>query len=191
MSTLDRLERFYARNREEWREWLEKNHQSSPGIWFIYYKKGTNVPTVAYEDAVGEALSFGWIDSKVNALDEERYMQVFTPRKPGSTWSRINKQRVEKLIKEGLMTTSGMQKIEVAKKDGSWSILDDVEDLLLPEDLKKEFRGNEQAEKYFHTFKDSSKKQILWWIASAKRPETRKRRIEKVVELAAKNKTPF
>jgi uncharacterized protein YdeI (YjbR/CyaY-like superfamily) len=190
MPNLDQLERYYARSREEWREWLEKNHQTSPGIWFIYYKRGTEEPTVAYEDAVEEALSFGWIDSKVNALDEKRYMQVFTPRKSGSTWSKLNKKRAEKLIKQGLMTNAGLKKIETAKKDGSWIMLDDVEDLLLPEDLKNALEVDEKAERNFHKFNDSSKKQILWWITSAKRPETRKGRIRKVVELAHQNQKP-
>jgi uncharacterized protein YdeI (YjbR/CyaY-like superfamily) len=191
MPNLDQLERYYARSREEWREWLEKNHQTSPGIWFIYYKKGTEEQTVTYEDAVEDALSFGWIDSKVNALDEKRYMQVFTPRKPGSTWSKLNKNRVKKLIKQGLMTPAGLEKIELAMKDGSWYILDDVEDLILPDDLKKALEVDEKAEQNFHQFNDSSKKQILWWVVSAKRPETRERRIKKVVDIAHHNQKPY
>jgi uncharacterized protein YdeI (YjbR/CyaY-like superfamily) len=190
MSNLDQLERYYPQSREEWRRWLEKNHQTSPGIWLIYYKKGTEEPTVAYEDAVEAALSFGWIDSKVNALDEKRYMQVFTPRKPGSTWSKLNKNRVTKLLKQGLMTPAGLEKVESAKKDGSWNMLSDVEDLILPDDLKKALAVDEKAEINFNQFNDSSKKQILWWVASAKRPETRKRRIRKIVEMAAQNKKP-
>lgn len=191
MPNLDQLEQYYARSREEWREWLEKNHQTSPGIWFIYYKKGTEEQTVTYEDAVEDALSFGWIDSKVNALDEKRYMQVFTPRKPGSTWSKLNKNRVKKLIKQGLMTPAGLEKIESAKKDGSWYILDDVEDLILPDDLKKALEVDEKAEQNFHQFNDSFKKQILWWVVSAKRPETRERRIKKVVDIAHHNQKPY
>lgn len=191
MSKLDQLDRYYARSREEWREWLEKNHQTSPGIWFIYYKKGTGEPTLAYEEAVEEALSFGWIDSKVNALDEKRYMQVFTPRKPGSTWSKLNKKRVENLINHGLITPAGLEKIEMAKKDGSWYTLDDIEDLKMPKDLKRAFESNKKAELHFHNFNESSRKQMLWWVASAKRPETRTRRIRRIVEMAAQNKKPI
>ena len=120
MSKIDQYGRFYARNRKEWREWLEKNYDTSPGIWLIYHKKCADKTCVSYDDTVEGALSFGWIDSKVNKLDDERYMQVFTPRKPKSIWSKINKQRVEKLIEQGLMTPAGLEKIETAKADGSW-----------------------------------------------------------------------
>lgn len=191
MSKIDQFERFYARDRKEWRKWLEKNYATSSGIWLIYYKKGTDGPCVSYEDAVEEALSFGWIDSKVNKLDEERYMQIFTPRKPKSIWSKINKQRVKKLIKNGSMTPAGLEKIETAKKDGSWYFLDDIENLVIPPDLKEALDANLSAKSNFESFSDSIKKQILYWIKSAKRPETRMKRIEKVVMLAAENKRPF
>jgi uncharacterized protein YdeI (YjbR/CyaY-like superfamily) len=140
---------------------------------------------------VEEAISFGWIDSKVNTLDEKRYMQVFTPRKAGSTWSKLNKKRVEKLIREGRITPAGLEKIERAKKDGSWYILDDVEDLKIPDDLKMALASNKKAEQYFHNFNESSRKQMLWWVLSAKRPETRRGRIRKIVEMAAQNKKPI
>jgi uncharacterized protein YdeI (YjbR/CyaY-like superfamily) len=118
---MDQFERCEARNRKEWRKWLQNNYSTSPGIWLVYYKKDSDKPTISYDEAVEEALSFGWIDSKANTLDDERYMQVFTPRKQGSIWSKINKQRVEKLIKNELMTSPGLEKVEVAKKDGSWN----------------------------------------------------------------------
>ena len=184
------LQIFYPRNRKEWREWLEHNHQRSPGVWIIYYKKGTNQPTISYEEAVEDALSFGWIDSKVNSLDEDCYMQIFTPRKAGSTWSRLNKSRVKKIIKEGLMTPEGMEKVESAKKDGSWSFLDSVEDLIVPDDLKNAFEQNKTAENNYSNFSNSSKKHILFWIASAKRIETRNRRIKMTVKMAARNEIP-
>jgi uncharacterized protein YdeI (YjbR/CyaY-like superfamily) len=189
-TTPDQYEQYYARNRQEWHRWLEKNHASSSGIWLIYYKKGTEEPCVTYEEAVEEALSFGWIDSKVNALDEKRYMQVFTPRKSGSNWSRSNKERIERLVKSGKMTHAGLEKVDAAKKDGSWNVLDDVEDLKIPEDLITALEANKTALKYFRAFTDSSKKQILWWIVSAKRQDTRMRRIKKAVALAEKNKKP-
>lgn len=191
MSKLDQFERYYAKDRKEWRKWLEKNHANSPGIWLIYYKKDANKPCVSYDDAVEEALSFGWIDSKVNKLDDERYMQVFTPRKPKSVWSKINKQRVQKLIDQGLMTPTGLEKIEAAKNDGSWSFLNDIDDLVIPEDLENALNANPNAKVNFNSFSDSIKKQILFWIKSAKRPENRMKRIEKVVMLASENKKPF
>jgi uncharacterized protein YdeI (YjbR/CyaY-like superfamily) len=139
MSKMYRWGRFEPRSRQEWRNWLEENHQTSPGIWLVYYKKDSPKPTISYDDAVEEALSFGWIDSTVNKLDDERYMQVFTPRKTGSTWSRLNKNRIGKLDKNGLMMPAGIEKVETAKKDGSWNILNDVEDLTVPKDLMKRY----------------------------------------------------
>jgi uncharacterized protein YdeI (YjbR/CyaY-like superfamily) len=190
-NTLDQFEDFYAKNRQEWHQWLEENHSSSPGVWLIYYKKNSDKPRVGYEEAVEEALSFGWIDSKVKVLDEERYKQVFTPRKQGSNWSKTNKNRVRKLIKNGLMHPAGQEKVNTAKKDGSWNFLDDIEDLIIPADLKQTFKQNRKAQKNFESFSDSSKKQILYWIAIAKKLETRQTRIKKTVELAAINEKPF
>lgn len=188
---MDQFERYQAKDRKEWRKWLQKNHLTSPGIWLIYYKKDSGKSTVSYEEAVEEALSFGWIDSKVNALDKERYMQIFTPRKMGSIWSKSNKQRVKKIIEQGLMTPAGLEKVEAAKKDGSWNFLDDIENLVIPLDLKEALASNVTAENNFEAFSDSIKKQILYWIKSAKRKVTRKNRIEKIVVLAAENEKPF
>ena len=165
---------------------MEENHTTSPGIWLIYFKKGANKPTVSYEEAVEEALSFGWIDSTANALDEDRYLQLFTPRKPKSTWSRLNKERVEKLIKNGSMTVAGLEKIEAAKKNGSWTILDEVEDLIVPPDLEAAFDKNKEARSNYESFPKYVKKQTLWLVISAKRPETRKKRIEKIIEKTKK-----
>jgi uncharacterized protein YdeI (YjbR/CyaY-like superfamily) len=190
-SYLDKLERYYAKNRQEWHNWLSENHETSKGVWLIYHKKNSEKSSVSYEDAVQEALIFGWIDSKVNALDEERYMQVFTPRKPGSTWSKSNKKRIRHLIDNDLMKPAGMEKVKAAKKDGSWTFLDDIEDMIVPEDLKKAFNKNKTAAREFHSFGDSEKKQILYWVASAKRHETRDRRIKKIVKAAIGKKTPF
>lgn len=190
-SSNSQLGRYYPPSRKEWRNWLEENHTTSPGIWVIYFKKGTNQPTVSYEEAVEEALSFGWIDSTANALDEERYLQLFTPRKPKSTWSRLNKKRVEKLIKNGSMTVAGLEKIEAAKKNGSWTILDEVEDLIVPPDLEAAFDKNKEARSNYESFPKYVKKQTLWLVISAKRPETRKKRIEKIIEKTKKNERPF
>jgi uncharacterized protein YdeI (YjbR/CyaY-like superfamily) len=186
----DKFEIFYAKNRHEWHQWLVENHDTASGIWLIYYKKNSDKPRVEYNDAVEEALSFGWIDSKANILDDERYMQVFTPRKPHSNWSKTNKIRVNKLIKNGLMQPAGMEKVNAAKKDGSWTFLDDVEDMVIPEDLKQLLEENTTAKANFEAFSNSSKKQILYWIVSAKRQDTRLRRIKRTVELASENKKP-
>jgi uncharacterized protein YdeI (YjbR/CyaY-like superfamily) len=190
-SSNSQLGRYYPPSRKEWRKWLEENHTTSPGIWLIYFKKGTNQPTVSYEEAVEEALSFGWIDSTANALDEDRYLQLFTPRKPKSTWSRLNKERVEKLIKNGSMTVAGLEKIETAKKNGSWTILDEVEDLIVPPDLEAAFDKNKEARSNYESFPKYVKKQTLWLVISAKRPENRKKRIEKIIEKTKKNERPF
>lgn len=191
MSNFDnQLENFYAKNGQEWREWLEKNHRTSIGVWLIYYKVKSGKPSIKYSEAVKEALCFGWIDSKVKALDEERYMQIFTPRKPKSVWSKLNKQYIEELIDRGLMTEAGLAKIEVAKQNGSWNILDSIEELVIPDDLKQELANNEAANKFFDSLSRSSKKNILYWIESAKRPETRAKRIETTINSAAQNKKP-
>jgi uncharacterized protein YdeI (YjbR/CyaY-like superfamily) len=187
----DQLERYYAQNRQEWRVWLEQNAATSPGVWLVYYKKNSGKPRVAYEEAVEEALCFGWIDSRPNSLDDERYMQLFSPRKPKSPWSKLNKQRVEKLIEQGLMTLLGLAVIEAAKKAGFWDSYDAIEDLAVPDDLKTALATNEAAGQNFAAFSNTTKKQILWWIESAKRPETRQKRIAQIVQSAAENKNPL
>ena len=121
----DQLETIYAVDRKAWRDWLRQNHLTSPGIWLIYYKVKSGEPSVRYSEAVKEALCFGWIDSKVKSLDQDRYKQIFTPRKPKSVWSKLNKQYIEELIQAELMSDVGLQKITVAKQDGSWTTLDD------------------------------------------------------------------
>lgn len=185
--TGENFETFYASNRQEWRDWLQANHATSPGIWLIYYKRGSGKPRVEYADAVEEALCFGWIDSKANTIDDERSMQMFTPRKAKSPWSKLNKTRIEALMAQGLMTPAGLAKIEAAKQDGSWTALDAVEALTVPADLQEALAANETARLNFEAFSKSARKTILWWIESAKRPETRAKRIEETVTLAAQN----
>ncbi|MFN6477059.1 YdeI/OmpD-associated family protein [Nostoc sp. DedQUE07] len=185
------LPTFCPQSPKEWRKWLEENHRTSLGVWLIYYKVKSDKPSVRYSEAVKEALCFGWIDSKVKSLDEERYMQIFTPRKSKSVWSKLNKQYIEELIEQGLMTTVGLEKIEAAKQDGSWNSLDAIEALIIPLDLKQVLEANPTAKGYFEAFNNSSKKNILFWIDSAKRPETRLKRIEQTVNSAAINKNPL
>lgn len=178
---------YYAPDRTTWRAWLEAHHASQPGVWLIYYKKESGKPRVSYDDAVEEALCFGWVDSRPNAIDNEKYMQLFSPRKAKSPWSKLNKARVEKLIAAGLMTPAGLEKIGAAQKDGSWDIYDSVEDLTVPDDLAAALAENPVADMHFRAFPPSSLKNILWWITSAKRPETRAKRVAETVALAAQN----
>lgn len=187
----DQLETIYASDRNTWRIWLEKNHYTSIGIWLIYYKVKSGKPSVQYSEAVKEALCFGWIDSKVKSLDEDRYKQIFTPRKQKSVWSKLNKQYIEELIEQGLMTEAGLKKIEAAKQDGSWITLDAIEALTIPIDLQQALQANERANSNFEAFSNSLKKNILVWIDSAKRPETRRARIEQAISSAVQNKNPL
>ena len=178
---------IHPKTRAEWRKWLLTHHGQEQGVWLISYKKATGKPRLEYEQAVEEALCFGWVDSKPNKLDEERSMLWFAPRKSGSGWSKPNKERVEKLIASGLMTPAGLAKVETAKQDGSWNALDGVEALEVPPDLGKALAADRKAQEYFNAFPRSVKRGILEWIASAKKPETRAKRIEETVTLAAKN----
>lgn len=179
---------FHAHSRAEWRAWLETEHTRAEGVWLISYKKAAGKPTLSYDEAVEEALCFGWIDSKPNALDEARTMLWFAPRKTGSGWSRLNKQRIERLIAAGRMAPAGRERIEAAKADGSWSALDEVEDLIIPADLAAALAANPPAEQNFVAFPRSARRGILEWIAAAKKPETRARRVSETAELAAANK---
>jgi uncharacterized protein YdeI (YjbR/CyaY-like superfamily) len=187
----DQLETIYAPDVQEWREWLKKNHLTSPGIWLIYYKVKSGKASVKYSEAVKQALCFGWIDSKVKFLDKDRYKQIFTLIKPKSVWSKLNKQYIEEIIKQGLMTKVGLEKIQAAKQDGSWNSLDAIEALTIPIDLKQALEANSSANLNFQAFSNSLKKNILFWIDSAKRPETRLKRIEQTIISAAQNRNPL
>ena len=153
----------------------------------ISFKKHTGQSRVAYAEAVEEALCFGWIDSVANVLDDDRSMQWFSPRKPGSGWSRLNKTRIEQLLAAGLMAPAGLAKIEAAKRDGSWTALDAAQALQIPPDLTAALAANATAQSYFDAFPPSVKRAILEWIGHAKKPETRAKRIEETVASAAKN----
>jgi uncharacterized protein YdeI (YjbR/CyaY-like superfamily) len=178
---------YHPRTRAEWRNWLATNHDRSKGVRLILIKKGAEIPGIMYSDAVEEALCFGWIDSTPGKVDEQRYTLYISPRKPKSVWSKINKQRIQKLVKEGRMTAAGLAKIEAARKDGSWNRLDAIDELVMPADLVGRLSANAEAKRNFEAFSTSSKKIILFWIASAKREETRQKRIEETVRLAARN----
>jgi uncharacterized protein YdeI (YjbR/CyaY-like superfamily) len=184
------IETFYPKSRQEWREWLQENHDQKQSIWLIYYKKKSNVPTVIYSDAVDEALCFGWIDSKAKPIDEHTFMQFFSRRKEKSVWSKVNKEKIERLTKEGLMTKAGFEIIDKAKQNGSWTILDEAEALIIPDDLEKAFQARDNAKTYFLSLSRSDKRNILQWLVLAKRQETREKRIAEIADLAEKNQKP-
>ncbi len=177
----------HPKSRSAWRLWLEKNHGRAEGVWLITYKKATGKPRIDYDEAVEEALCYGWVDSKPNKLDDERSLLWFAPRKSGTGWSRPNKARVEKLMAAGLMRPAGLAKVEAAKQDGSWVALDAVEALEIPVDLQQALAADLRAQAHFEAFPRSVKRGILEWITTAKRPETRAKRVSETVAQAAKN----
>lgn len=181
---------FYPANRKEWRNWLKKNHKKRNFIWLICYKTSAGIPTITWSEAVDEALCFGWIDSTRKSIDDKKFIQYFSKRKPGSYWSQINKDKVKRLIQDKLMTKAGLEIIEVAKKNGNWSLLEDVEKLIIPDDLKKGFLRKPKAEKYFQSLSNSMKKSILQWIVVAKIAETREKRIQETLDLASQHLIP-
>lgn len=178
---------YYPAGRKQWRNWLQKNHTKANHVWLILYKKESNKPTITYAEVVEEALCFGWIDSKPNKRDDESYFLFIAPRKPKSVWSALNKTRIEKLLKENKITAAGLEKIEAAKKDGSWFALDKVDAMEMPAALKKAFAKNKTALKNFEAFPASVKKAIYQWMQTAKTEATLNKRIEETVILAAQN----
>jgi uncharacterized protein YdeI (YjbR/CyaY-like superfamily) len=157
-------------------------------VWLVTWKPHTGRPRVTYEEAVEEALCFGWVDSRAGTLDDERHSQWFAPRKQGSNWARSNKIRVERLERDGLMTDAGRAAIEAAKADGSWSRLDDVENLIVPDDLGAAFDEHPRAREHWDAFPRSARRAILEWIVNAKRDETRRKRLRETAESAARGK---
>ncbi|WP_166924308.1 YdeI/OmpD-associated family protein [Flavobacterium poyangense] len=184
------LDTFYPISSQHWREWLQENHDVKQSIWLVCYKKQANIPTITWSDAVDEALCFGWIDSTRRSIDSDKFIQFFTRRKPSSVWSRINKAKIERLIAEGLMSKAGFESIERAKQNGSWTILDQVEELHVPEDLEIAFEANPGAKDFFESLSKSVKKMLLGWVAVAKRSETRQNRINEIAVLAAQKLKP-
>ncbi len=178
---------FYPPNRQAWRGWLEAHHTSQRGIWLIFYKKATQKPTVTYEEAVEEALCFGWIDSRPAKLDDERHLLYFCPRKPKSVWSKPNKLRLERLLTADQVMPAGLEAIRVAKANGSWTAIDASEAMIVPDDLQLALEDHQTALEFWTGFPPGVRKNILQWIGSAKRNETRANRIAETVRLAAEN----
>lgn len=184
------VQQVYFPDRKSWREWLAKNHDQVRSIWLVHDKVSQG-EKLTYEDIVEEALCFGWIDSTVKKVDEQRSQIYLSVRKPKSIWAKSNKDRVEKLIKTGQMTRPGLGVIERAKEDGSWTTFDVVEDLVLPDELKKAFVKNKKAAANFENFSTSLRKQILYYIYSAKQTKTREQRANKLLPSLEAGKNPF
>jgi uncharacterized protein YdeI (YjbR/CyaY-like superfamily) len=186
----ENIDIFYPENRQQWRQWLQENHDVKHSVWLLYFKKSSNKPSLSWSDAVDEALCFGWIDSKRQTIDEEKFRQYFCRRKPKSTWSKINKDKIERLTEEGLMAQAGFDSIETAKLNGSWSILDEVENLIIPEDLEKAFQTRAGSKSFFLNLSRSDRRAILQWLVLAKREQTRQKRIQEIAELAGQGLKP-
>jgi uncharacterized protein YdeI (YjbR/CyaY-like superfamily) len=181
-------ELVHLRDRAAWRRWLERNHGTAKGVWLVSWRAQTGKPRVEYDALVEEALCFGWIDGHQKPVDDERIMQLITPRRPGSAWASSNKKRVASLEQAGAMTEAGRRVIEAAKADGSWNRYDSAEAVELPSDLTAALAANAVAASTFAGFTDAGKRAILRWLIDAKRPETRAKRIAETVRLAAHNK---
>jgi len=183
------MRQLYLADRDQWRGWLSQYHARETGIWLVFYKKETGKPTISYEAAVEEALCFGWIDSIIKKLDETKYARKFTPRKDGSYWSALNKKRAAKMIKQGKMTEVGLAKIKAAKKTGLWNrdgrpqISSDV-----PPELAKALSRNRKAKENFDGLAASYRRHYIGWIATAKRPETKKKRVTEAIALLEKGR---
>ena len=176
---------YHPADRAAWRTWLAANHDTARGVWVASWRNSSERDRVPYEDLVEEAICFGWIDSTVNSLDPERGLQLMTPRKPRSGWTRLNRQRVADLEAQGRMTDAGLRVVEAAKGNGSWTIYDAVEDLIEPDDLAEALDASPAARTAWDGFPPSARKQMLWWVISARKPETRAGRIAKVASEAA------
>jgi uncharacterized protein YdeI (YjbR/CyaY-like superfamily) len=179
------FKKFQPKSRAAWRAWLETHHAASPGIWLVFAKKHTGLPTLTYEDAVQEALCFGWIDSLVKSIDDRLHMQMFTPRKPKSAWSATNKARLTKLMKSGVMAPAGLAAVAAAKKSGTWNSYADVDKLTIPLELQRAFDANPDAKKNWPSYTASAQRSFLHMVNGAKRPETREKRVRRVVDLVA------
>ncbi len=180
-----------VKNKDEWREWLETNPKKEKEVWLIIYKRRSEKISITYEEAVEEALCFGWIDGIMKSIDVEKFAQRFSPRKPDSVWSLINKKRALKMIKEGKMTEAGLKLIQSARETGKWqAAYSSKTKPTLPLDLKKALKENKVAYKNFNNFSNSQELSYIYWVLSAKRKETRKKRIEVVVARSLKNIKP-
>ena len=186
------MEKVFAKDRQEWRSWLAQNHDKASEIYLAFYKLSTKKPTVTYEEAVEEALCFGWIDGIRKGIDEETYMNRFTPRKPKSTWSMVNKDRVEKLISEGKMTEAGMKLVEIAKQNGQWDAAYQLSAKQeIPQDLDDALEANEAALIFFKSLSNTNQFTYIRQIEKVKSPELRAERLERIIKLCERELKPY
>ena len=190
MKPLSSLLTFTPRSQAEWRAWLQAHHTEPTGIWLVYYRQAAGQPTLSVSEATDEALCFGWINGQGRPLDADRYLSYFGPRKPGSGWSRVNKTKIEHLLATGQMAPAGLARIEAARQDGSWTLLDEVEQLLVPADLAAALQAQPPAAGFFATLSRTDRRNLLQWLVLARRPDTRQRRIAAIAELAARQQKP-
>jgi uncharacterized protein YdeI (YjbR/CyaY-like superfamily) len=184
-------ETFCPSSPADWRAWLQAHHETHQSIWLIYHKKHTGVPSLTWSQAVDEALCFGWIDSQAKPIDADKYMQFFCRRKPTSAWSKVNKEKIIRLTAAGLMASAGLARIEAAKQNGSWSLLDEVEELIIPADLAAALQTRPGASGFFESLSKTDKRNMLQWLVLAKRPETRQKRLAEIAELAGQQLKPM
>lgn len=183
------MKEIYIKTRVEWRNWLEQNHDKSNGVWLIFYRKNSGKPVLEYDEAVEEALCFGWIDSIIKKINNERYVRKFTPRKSNSQWSELNKKRVTKLIRKGLMTGPGIALVKEAKERGLWEKSDRPDiSFEVPEELERALAKNKKAKIFFNQLAPSYRKRFTGWISAAKRQETRDKRVSEAIVLLEQGK---
>ncbi|NND02756.1 MAG: hypothetical protein HKN91_08215 [Acidimicrobiia bacterium] len=191
MSSFDsKLGDIHPKTPAGWRSWLMDNHMKRDGVWLIYYRSSTGKRKLSWEAAVREALCFGWIDSKVKPIDAERYKQVFTPRKPRSVWSKINKQHVAELIELDLMTDAGLRAVDIAKKNGAWSQLEPVDALIVPADMESALLKSKRASEAYEALSNSAKRAMLYSLYTAKREATRAKRLAAAVSALESDESP-
>jgi uncharacterized protein YdeI (YjbR/CyaY-like superfamily) len=176
----------HVETRAQWRAWLEAHHDDTRGVWLCSWRTSTQRPRCPYPEVVEEAICFGWIDSTAGVLDADRNLQLITPRKPKSAWTRLNRQRAAEMTAAGLMTEAGQRTIDLAQANGWWTIFDPVEDLIEPESLRLALDASPAARVCWDGFAPSARKLMLWWVISAAKPETAQRRVEEIVEKAAR-----
>ncbi len=186
MGVMDEAERFEPATVSEWSDWLARHHGSTPGVWLVTARRSTGRQTIGYDAAVVEALRFGWVDATVRTLDEKRSMQWFSPRRPTSGWAASNKARIEQLRAEGRLEPAGERAVRVAQENGTWTMYDDVEALVVPPDLAAALAELPGAREAWEGFSPSARRLMLTWVVQAKRPETRARRILEIAGTAAR-----
>ena len=190
MNTIKEYKTIAFQSQKKWRDWLVKNHESTNGVWLRLYKKGSEVKSINHEQALEEALCFGWIDGQAKSYDEESYLQKFTPRRKGSMWSKKNILNVERLIEEGKMHSSGLAEVEKAKSDGRWhNAYDSPANMQVPDDFLKLLSEYPDALAFFNTLNKTNTYSITWRLQTAKKPETRQKRMTAIIEMLKQRKT--